>query len=80
MPPVIRCYHCGDKIGGYQKVFYCSSGVTSHYPRFYCATCVLCQIQVNLRKRNNKLGENKKLSGDTLIENVGKLSIFTLPK
>ena len=78
MPRKIYCYICDDLLNGFTQAFYCPSGSKDHAPRFYCATCVLCQIQVHFKRKNQELDQNNSLSGDTLIENVGKLSRFTL--
>ena len=78
MPRNIKCYYCKEKMSGFQQGFYCGSGERYHAPRYFCASCVLCQVQVHLKKKNETLGDNEKLSGDTMIENVGKLATFTL--
>ena len=78
MPRKIYCYICDEQIGGFTQAFYCPSGIKKHMVRFYCATCVLCQIQKNLKRKNEELDQNESLTGDTLIENVGKISRFTL--
>ena len=76
-PRNLKCHECNENIGPHQQTFYCPSGMRVHAARFYCAPCILCQIQRHLQTKNDTLGTKEKLSGDTMIENIGKMSTFS---